>query len=85
MTNTDAFMDHFDDGRQAVGGAGGCSHDFVLCGVIKVFVDADDDVEHIADLDGGGDNHALGATIKVALNGLGRQKLARALQDDFDA
>jgi hypothetical protein len=56
-----------------------------LCGVIKVFVDADDHIEHIADLDGGGDTHALGATIKVALNGLGRQKLARALQDDFDA
>jgi hypothetical protein len=53
--------------------------------LFDVFVDADDDVEHIADLDGGGHNHALGTSIKMALNRLGCQKLARALQDDLDA
>jgi hypothetical protein len=57
----------------------------VLRRIIEVLVDADDHIEHIADFDGGGHNHALGTSIKMALNRLGCQKLARALQDDLDA
>jgi hypothetical protein len=85
MTNTNAFVDDFDNRCQTVGGAGSRSHDVVSRRIIEVLIDADDYIEHIADFDGGGHNHTLGTSIKMALNRLGRQKLTCALQDDLDA
>ena len=79
-----AFVDHLDHRRQAVGGARRRSDDAVLRGVVQVVVDADHDVEHIAHLHGRGDDDTFGATVEVALQGLGAQELAGALQHQVD-
>jgi len=54
-------------------------------GVVEVVVDANHDVQHIADLDRRGHDHALGATVEVALEGLGREELAGAFEHQIHA
>ena len=53
--------------------------------VVAVVVDADHDVQHVADLHRRGDDHPLRAAVEVALQGLGREELPGALQHQFDA
>jgi hypothetical protein len=48
-------------------------------------VDADHDVQHVAHLHRGGHDHALGATVQVALQRLGGEELAGALQHHVHA
>ena len=50
--------------------------------IVKVVVDADDDVQRRFVLDGSRDDHALDASVKIGLKLIGLQKFARALQHD---
>jgi hypothetical protein len=85
VADTDGFVDHLDDRREAIGGARRRRHDGVTGRVIKVLVDADNDIEHRGVLNRRRDDDALSAAIKVALQGGGRQELAGRLQNDVDA
>ena len=85
VTNANRFVDHLYDGCQAVGGAGGCGHDPVLCGVVQVIVDAHHDVQNVANLDGGRHDDTPGASIQMPLDGFRGQEFARALEYEFDA
>ena len=85
VADAQGLVHHFHHGRQAVGGARSGGHDGVLLRVVEVLVHTHHHVEHAAGLHRGRDDHALGATVQVALQRLGREELACALQHQIHA
>lgn len=52
--------------------------------VVKIVIDADDNVQNIPNLNRRRDNNALGTAIEVALNRLRGQEFAGAFKHEFD-
>ncbi len=61
----DPLMDDLDDGRQAVGRAGGGGDQVVTGGLVEVVVDSHHDVEGASILDRGGHDHLPDAALEV--------------------
>ena len=79
------FVDHLDDGRQAIGRAG-CGRQQPMPGrVVEVIVDADDDVERGRILDGGRNDYPLYSAVEIGLKLVWLEEFARALQHDIAA
>jgi hypothetical protein len=79
---TDSLMYHFHDRRETVGRTRCGGDDAIFCRVVEVVIDTHHHVQHLVDLDRCGNNHPLGTSIEVALQGRGCQKLAGALKHD---
>src|SRR3546814_13816286 len=47
VPDADSFVDDLDDGRQAVGGAGGGGNQMMCLGIVEMIVHAHDDVEGV--------------------------------------
>ena len=84
VPNPDRFVDHLDHRCQAIGGARSRSHDRMLRRIIERVVDPENDIQDAADLDRCGNDHPLGTTVKMALQGLGGEQLAGALKHHVD-
>ena len=80
VADADRFMHDLDDGCEAVGGARRGGDDAVRVRVVKIVVDAHDDVQNTAHFHRCSHDDALGATVEVALQGLRGQELAGAFQ-----
>lgn len=80
----EGLVDHLDDGRDAVGGAGGVGDDVIGGGVVEFVVAAHDDVEDTF-FDGGGDDDFFDAGVEVGLQAFGIAEGAGAFEDDVDA
>ncbi|MFT7303647.1 MAG: hypothetical protein ACI8UZ_002489, partial [Akkermansiaceae bacterium] len=82
--DAEGFVDYFDDGGDAVGGAGGCGEEVVLFWIVEVVITADDDIEG-AFFDGGGDDDFFDALVEVVLEKGGGAEFTGALEDDLAA
>eukprot|EP01136_Pigoraptor_vietnamica_P039795 Opistho-1_new@10972 len=85
VADADGLVHHLHHGREAVGGAGGGGHDAVARGLVLRVVHTHDDVEHAPHLHRRGHDHTLRAAVQVALDGVGREELAGALQHQVHA
>ena len=80
----EGFVDHLDDGRDAVGGAGGVGDDVIGGGIVKIVVAAHNDVED-AFFDGGGDDDFFDAGVEVGLQAFGVTEGSGTLENNVDA
>jgi hypothetical protein len=85
MANADGLVHDLHHGRQAVRGARGGRDDPVAGRFVKLVVDADHDVQHVPDLHRRRHDHPFRATVQVAMQGLGGQEFAGALQYEVHA
>ena len=84
MFEAEGFVDHFDDRRDAIGGAGGVGDDVIGGGVVEFVVAAHNDVEDTL-FDGGGDDDFFDAGVEVGLKAFGVAEGSGAFEDDVDA
>lgn len=80
----EGLVDHLDDGRDAVGCAGGVGDDVIGGGAVESVVAAHDDIEDTF-FDGGGDDDFFDAGVEVGLQAFGVAEGAGAFEDDVDA
>src|SRR4029453_9453802 len=85
VTETDTLVDQLHNRGEGIGCAGRRGNQAVACGIIKVLVDADDDVERGCIFDRCGYDDAFDAAVEIGLELLGFQELTRALQDNVAA
>ena len=80
----EGFVDHFDDWRDAISGAGGVGDDVIGGGVVELIVAAHNDVEDTF-FDGGSDDDFFDAGVEVGLQAFGVAEGSGAFEDDVDA
>ncbi len=83
--DTDLFVEHLHDRREAVGRARRSRDDVIRGRVVEVVVAAHHDVQHARGLDRGGDDHLSDATVEVRLERFGALEDPAALEDHVDA
>ncbi len=82
--DAEGVVENLDDGREAVGGAGGVGDDVVLRRVVLVLVDAEDDGDVLVAGRGGDDDLLDGAAeVGLGLGGVGEE--AGGFDDDLGA
>jgi len=79
--DAEGFVNDFDGGGDAVGGARGGSDEVMLGRVVEVIIATDDDVER-AFFHGSGDDDFFDALVEVVLEKFRSAELAGALEDD---
>src|SRR3546814_6672737 len=84
VPDADSFVDDLDDGRQAVGGAGGGGNQMMCLGIVEMIVHDHDDVEGVL-FHGRRDDDLRNARFEIGGRFLNRLELAGTLKNDVDA
>ena len=84
VLDAELFVDDFDDGGDAVCGAGGVGDDVMLGGIVEVVITTHHDVQD-ALFYGSGDDHFFDTGIEISLEGFEVAECAGAFENDVDA